>query len=95
VLYSVIARFRPGVEAERDALHEAFSDHLRQPLLHIRLAGAIRHADTGEREGVLLLIESDDRQAVDHFLELSPYRVAGLYERINIDELVIEAGGLN
>jgi uncharacterized protein YciI len=95
MLYSVIARFKPGVEAERDALHEAFSDHLRQPLLHIRLAGAIRHADTGEREGVLLMIEADDRQAIDHFLKLSPYNTAGLYDRIYIDELVIEAGGLN
>jgi uncharacterized protein YciI len=95
VLYSIIARFKPGVEAERDALHEAFSDHLRQPLLHIRLAGAIRHADTGEREGVLLMIEADTRQAVDHFLEFSPYGMAGLYQRIYIDELVIEAGGLN
>jgi uncharacterized protein YciI len=95
VLYSVIARFKPGVEAERDALHEAHSDHLRQPLLHIRLAGTIRNADTGERAGVMLLIESDTREAVDHFLELSPYKAAGLYERIYIDELVIEAGGLN
>jgi uncharacterized protein YciI len=95
VLYSIIARFKPGVEAERDALHEAFSDHLRQPLMHIRLAGAIRHADTGEREGVLLMIEAADRQAVEHFLKLSPYNAAGLYERVYIDELVIEAGGLN
>jgi uncharacterized protein YciI len=95
MLFSVIGRFKPGVEAERDALHEQFSDHLRQPLLHIRLAGAVRHPDTGERQGVLLLIEADDRQAVDHFLELSPYVKAGLYERVYIDELVIEAGGLN
>ena len=95
MLYSVIARFKPGVEAERDALHEAFSDHLRQPLLHIRLAAQIRHPETAERQGVLLLIESDDRKAIDHFLELSPYNAAGLYERIYIDELLIEAGGLN
>jgi uncharacterized protein YciI len=95
VLYSVIARFKPGVEAERDALHEAFSDHLRQPLMHIRLAGAIRHADTGERAGVLLMIEADDRKAIDHFLEQSPYNAAGLYARVYIDEVVIEAGGLN
>ena len=95
MLYSVIARFRPGVEAERDALHAAFSDHLRQPLLHIRLAGAVRHADTGEREGVLLLIEADTREAIDHFVEFSPYNQAGLYQRVYIDELVIEAGGLN
>jgi uncharacterized protein YciI len=95
MLYSVIARFKPGMEAERDALHEQFGDHLRQPLMHIRLAGAVRHADTGERQGVLLLIEADDRRQVDHFLELSPYAKAGLYERVYIDELEIEAGGLN
>ena len=95
MMYSVIARFKPGVETERDALHGEFGDHLRQPLMHIRLAGAIRHADTGEREGVLLLIEAADRAAVDHFLKLSPYAKAGLYDRVFIDELVIEAGGLN
>ena len=95
MLYSVIARFKPGVDAEREALHAAFGDHLRQPLLHIRLVAQIRHPETGERLGVLLLMESDDRKAIDHFLELSPYRAAGLYERIEIDELLIEAGGLN
>jgi len=95
VLYSIITRFKPNVEAERDALHEAFSDHLRQPMLHIRLAGAIRHADTHERSGVLILMEADTRAAVDHFLEMSPYNKAGLYERTYIDEVVIEAGNLN
>jgi uncharacterized protein YciI len=95
MLFSVIARFKPGVEAARDALHEQFGDHLRQPLLHIRLTGALRHTQSGERQGVLLLIEADDRRAVDHFLELSPYGQAGLYERVYVDELAIEAGSLN
>jgi uncharacterized protein YciI len=95
MLFSVIGRFKAGVEAQRVALHEQFGDHLRQPLMHIRLAGAVRHADTGELQGVLLLIEAENRIAVDHFLGLSPYAIAGLYERVDVDELVIEAGGLN
>jgi uncharacterized protein YciI len=95
MLFSVVGRFKPGVEAERDALHEQFSDHLRQPLMHIRLAGVVRDADTGDRKGVLLLIEADDRQAIHHFLEESPYAKEGLYEGVDVDELVIEAGGLN
>jgi uncharacterized protein YciI len=95
MLFSVIGRFKAGMEVERDALHQQFGDHLRQPLMHIRLAGTVRHADTGERQGVLLLIEAEGRQAVDHFLELSPYAQAGLYEQVYVDELVIEAGGLN
>jgi uncharacterized protein YciI len=94
MLYALICRFKSGVEAERDALHEAFGDHLRQPMLHIRLACTIRHAESGERTGILLLIETDSRQSIDHFLAMSPYSQAGLYEHVAIDEVVIEAGGL-
>ena len=34
------------------------------------------------------------RPQLDHFLELSPYRQAGLYRSIEVDVLQIEAGGL-
>ena len=93
-LYAVTARFRPGVEARREALHEDFGEHMRQPLLHIRLVGALCD-EAGVRTGVLLLMETDTRAQLDHFLEISPYNAAGLYERLEIDALQIEAGGLS
>ncbi len=92
-LYVVAARFKPGVGAQRDALHVAFGDHLRQPLLHIRLVGALCD-EAGERTGILMLMEADSRDQLEHFLQISPYGQAGLYARIDIDALQIEAGGL-
>lgn len=93
-LYVVTARFKPDIEDQRRALAMAFGDHMGQPLLHIRLVGVLKSA-TGERKGVYLLMEADSRDQVEHFLEHSPYKLAGLYDSIEIDELEIEAGGLN
>jgi len=93
MLYMVTARFKPGVEAKHAALAQEFGDHLRQPLLHIRLVGALKDGD-GKSIGVHLLMEADSRQQVDRFLDQSPYKQAGLYQRTEVDELQIEAGGL-
>ena len=93
-LYAVTARFKPGVDAERDALHADFGEHMRQPLLHIRLVGALCDAN-GKRTGILMLMEAQERAHLDHFLNISPYGAAGLYARIDVDAVQIEAGGLN
>ena len=94
MLYMVTARFKPGTEAKHAALASEFGDHMRQPLLHIRLVGALKGED-GKRTGVHMLMEADTREQVTHFLDQSPYKEAGLYKSVEIDELEIEAGGLN
>jgi uncharacterized protein YciI len=94
MLYMVTARFKPGKEAEHAALASEFGDHMGQPLLHIRLVGAMKD-EAGKPVGVHLLMEADSRAQVDHFLDQSPYKQAGLYKSIEVDELEIEAGGLN
>jgi hypothetical protein len=93
MLYAVKARFLPGVEAQRAALSGDFGQHIRQPLLHIRMVGALQD-DAGRRTGVLMLMEADTREQLDHFLAQSPYGLAGLYESVDIDGLMIEAGRL-
>jgi uncharacterized protein YciI len=93
-LYVVTARFRPDVEDQRKSLSKEFGDHLGQPLLHIRLVGVLKSA-AGERKGVHMLMEADSRAKIEHFLEQSPYKLAGLYDSVEVDELEIEAGGLN
>jgi uncharacterized protein YciI len=93
MLYMVTARFKPNVEAQHAALTTAFGEHMRQPLLHIHLVGALRD-EAGERVGLLLMMEADERALVDRFLESSPYNAAGLYRDVKIDVLEIEAGGL-
>ena len=90
MLYMVTARFKPGVEAQHAALAGEFGDHMRQPLLSIRLVGALAD-EAGNREGVLLMMETEDRSQLDHFLEISPYSQAGLYRSVDVDVLNIEA----
>jgi uncharacterized protein YciI len=93
MLYAVKARFRPGTEEQRDALATDFSEHLRQPLLHIRLFGGLLD-ERGVRDGMLMLMEADSRDQLQHFLDESPYNKDGLYQDVEIDELQIEAGRL-
>jgi uncharacterized protein YciI len=90
----VTTRFKPGMEAEHAALAWEFADHMRQPLLHIRMVGALKDGG-GKRTGMCMMMEAETRQQVDHFLDQSPYKQAGLYQSIDVDELEIEAGGLN
>jgi len=93
MLYAVKARFRPGTEDQRNALSSDFSQHIRQPLLHIRLLGALVDGN-GRRSGMLMLMEADGRELVQNFLDQSPYSQQGLYDGLDIEELQIEAGSL-
>lgn len=93
MLYMVTARFKPGVEERHTALSGEFGQHMRQPLLHIRMVGALVD-EAGARRGVLMMMEAEGRTQLDKFLETSPYRQAGLYRSVDIDVLQIEAGGL-
>jgi len=93
MLYAVKARFRPGSDERRNALATEFSQHIRQPLLHIRLLGALLDGD-GRRSGLLMLMEADGRELVQNFLDQSPYSREGLYDDLDIEEMQIEAGSL-
>jgi uncharacterized protein YciI len=93
MLYAVKARFRPGTEERRNALATEFSQHIRQPLLHIRFLASLLDG-RGGRSGMLMLMESDGREQLQSFLDQSPYAREGLYEGFEIDELQIEAGSL-
>ena len=92
MLYSVYATFKPDAEARRDELHEQFNQHLMQRFIQIRDAGPM--FDDGRRTGILLLIEADDIEKVRHFVKLSPYTQANLYDTVEIRQLDIQVGRL-
>jgi uncharacterized protein YciI len=93
MLYAVKARFRDGTEEQRAALSTEFGQHIRQPLLHIRLLGALVDG-RGRRSGILMLMEADSPELVQSFLEQSPFTRERLYDELLIEELQIEAGSL-
>ena len=92
MLYLVKARYRAGTEERRNALSTEFSQHIRQPLLHIRFLATL--LDGGQRSGILMLMEAENREHVQGFLDQSPYSREGVYEGLEIHELQIEAGSL-
>ena len=53
MLFSVVAHFKPGAAAKATATALAFTSHLEQPLMPIRLAGPLRNAK-GEQTGFML-----------------------------------------
>jgi uncharacterized protein YciI len=93
MLFAVNAHFRPGTEERRAALSGEFSQHIGQPLLHIRLIGALLDGN-GRRNGVMMLMEADGPELVQNFLDQSPFTREGVYDRLEIEELQIEAGSL-
>jgi len=93
VLYAITAHFRPGAEPTRQAIHEQYNEHLQQRHPHVRLAGPLRDEE-GNRIGVLILLDADDRAQAERFTQASPYTRADLYERVEIASLDIEVGSL-
>ena len=93
MLYVVKARSRPGTEERRAALAGEFGQHIAQPLLRIRLLGALLDSE-GRRHGILMLMEAEGPEHVRSFIDQSPFAREKLYKDLDIDELQIEAGSL-
>ena len=91
MMFVVTGQFKPGAEAERQAIHERYNEHLMQHGAHVRFGGPLFDKDGG-RCGVLLVVEVHDRRAADDFLQASPYQAAGLYARTWIEEIRPEIG---
>jgi uncharacterized protein len=93
MLFVVVGRFKPGVQAQTEELRSAFSDHLASNQPRIRLGGPLKD-DSGARTGVFYVAEATSLDSIRHFVNSSPYVHAELYERLDIDELTLEAGRL-
>ena len=91
MLFSVVAHFKPGAAAKAAATALAFTDHLEQPLMHIRVAGPLRNAK-GEQTGFMSILEAQSFAEAENFVNSSPNLEAGLYERVDIDQLDPEVG---
>ncbi len=92
MLHIVVARFRVAGQPD-PALGPAFSAHLEQPFLPIKLAGPLLDAE-GVQTGVFMLIETETRSQVEHVVRESPFSAAHLYESVSIDQISLEVGTL-
>jgi uncharacterized protein YciI len=89
--FVVAGLFRADAEAEREAIHEAFNEHLAQRAARTHFGGPL-YDETGRRTGVLLILEASDWATARHFLAQSPYQAAGLYDWTLVSEIRPEVG---
>lgn len=91
MLFSVVAHFKPGAAARTPVTALEFTSHLEQPLMPIRLAGPLRNA-RGEQTGFMAILEAQSFADADNFVRSSPNLEAGLYERVDVEQLEPEVG---
>lgn len=94
MLFFGIAYFKQDSASRHAALRSAFTDHLSQPLNpRIRLAGAMLD-DAGVQSGIFMILEADSLETARAYVDRSPYKIAGLYERVDITAAQLEVGHL-
>jgi uncharacterized protein YciI len=74
---------KPDSLALRMANREAHLAYVRDHLEGIRAAGPLLDA-AGEMNGSLFLIDAPDEARVEAFSRADPYRLAGLFDRVEI-----------
>ena len=89
----IMKLLRAGSAAEVARLQPDFTQHLGQPLLRIRAAGALRDEE-GDEAGFMIVLETDSLEAARAYFGSDPFLDRGLYEQVHLLEFASEAGRL-
>ena len=84
--FMICATDKPGSAALRDATRERHRAYLRAPNPHgvETVLGGPLVDDDGRMNGSLLVVRAATRAQAESFLAGDPYRVAGLFERVEV-----------
>ncbi|MGE4280648.1 MAG: YciI family protein [Magnetospirillum sp.] len=82
--YAIICIDKPGSADIRLANRAAHLECLKALGDRLVLAGPFLSEDGEAMQGSLLVIDFDDRAAVDAFLAAEPYALAGLFESVTV-----------
>lgn len=91
MIFLMTGMLKAGVRTISQDIQQLTNDFIGQPLVAIRTAGELLN-DAGDRVGMMLLVELDDRAAADQFMRDSPYFRADLYEDVRIFDFRPEVG---
>ena len=83
MLFMVAAFDKPGMLETRLKARPEHLDYLKSLGDRIKIGGGMLNEDD-QPLGSLLIIEADDRGAVDALLQNDPYSKAGVFERVDI-----------
>jgi uncharacterized protein len=83
VLFVITAFDRPGALALRTKVRPAHFRYLEERATQIRVGGPLLN-DNEQPMGSLLIIEAADRAAAEAFAAHDPYRLEGVFEKVEI-----------
>lgn len=93
MIFAVMGFFKEPVQNPPEELQAELNEHVSQRLPRIRLAGFLRN-QSGERTGLMAVIEADDFSLAESYLQHSPYFAKGLYARTEVVEYDLQVGAL-
>ncbi len=91
MLFAWMGFLKAGAEPIPQSVQQQTNDFLSQPYIPIRSVGQLRD-EAGNRAGMMMVFEVDDRAAAEALVENSPYLKAGLYEDHHLYEYRDEVG---
>jgi uncharacterized protein YciI len=91
-LFVVYCKDKPGALDTRMATRPTHLDYLNAAGL-VKAAGPLL-SDEGNPIGSLLIVEAEDRAAVQTFLDNDPYTLAGIFESAEIQSWRVGVGSL-
>lgn len=91
-LFIVYCKDKPGALETRMATRPTHLDYLNGTGL-VKAAGPLLD-DAGSPVGSMLIVEAEDRAAVQTFVDNDPYTLAGLFESTQIDGWRVGVGSL-
>ena len=91
MLFAWIGFLRADAGPIPQEVQEETNDFLQQPYIPLKYVGALRDK-AGNRAGMMMIFEVDDRHAAEVLVESSPYLKAGLYEDHRLYEYQDEVG---
>jgi hypothetical protein len=89
MLFAWMGFLKAGADPIPQSVQEQTNDFLSQPYIPIRSVGQLRD-EQGNRAGMMMVFEVDDRAAAEALVENSPYLKAGLYEDHHLFEYLDE-----
>lgn len=87
MLYVIYCRDKADSQPVRLANREAHLDYVEQSGLTLVIAGPLLTPDGNGMVGSMLVVDAEERAAVDQFAASDPYKLAGLFESVEIHPL--------
>jgi len=84
MLFAVTCLDKPGHAAVRTDNRAAHLDFLKANAAAVKIAGPFTSDDGTAMVGSLLVVEAEDRAALDALLAADPYAAAGLFESVAV-----------